>query len=332
MNFYEIVNTIHELAVELQSLDYSCDLNNYIDEIIESALYLRDETYICNNCERILSYERAFVSEYDNETYCCCCYEENKLSSPIKAYHEGKDLKFKNLDERYPLYYRGLEVEIETNISDKVLEVLRNADSSLFRFEEDGSLENGFEIITAPMSRFYWDKVGYLKLSKLINNLKNVSNIRAWNTGRCGLHIHFNKIEISRETQNVLKKFMVENHDFIAKISGRDEFRYCRKPTYDDYDYNSNGDIYNYNRYLTLNFTSNTLEFRFWRGTLKTENIKASVQLTEDLIRFAEFASEHDIEPTENRFITYITANNPELNNFKNERHKRWERHYGVQK
>ena len=333
MNFYEIVNTIHELAVELESFDYSCDLDNYIDEIIESALYLRDETYICNNCERILSYERAFVSEYDDEIYCRCCYDENKLSSPIKAYHEGKGtLKFKDLEEQSPEYYRGVEVEIETNISDEVLEVLRNADSSLFRFEEDGSLENGFEIITAPMSQFYWDEVGFFKLEKLINNLKNVSNPRAWNTGRCGLHVHFNKIEISRETQSFLKRFMVENHNFIAKISGRDEFGYCRKPTYEDYDYDCNGDIYNYSRYLTLNFTSNTLEFRFWRGTLKTENIKASVQLTEDLIRFAVFASEHDIEPTESSFITYITANNPELNNFKNERRNRWERHYGSQK
>ena len=101
MSFYEIVNTIRELAVELESFDYSCDLDNYIDEIIESALYLRDETYICNNCERILSYERAFVSEYDDEIYCRCCYDEKKLSSPIKPYHEGKGtLKFKDLEEQ----------------------------------------------------------------------------------------------------------------------------------------------------------------------------------------------------------------------------------------
>ena len=333
MSFYEIVNNIHELAVELESFDYSCDLDSYIDEIIESALYLRDETYICNGCERILSCERAFVSEYDDEIYCKCCYDEKKLSSPIKAYHQGKGtLKFKDLEESNPEYYRGVEVEIETDTSDEVLEVLRNADSSLFRFEEDGSLNNGLEIITAPMSQFYWDEVGFFKLEKLIDDLNQVSNLNALDGGRCGLHIHFNRCEISNTAQKFLKRFMVENHDFIGKISGRDTFEYCRKPVYDDYDYNCNGDIYNYSRYLTLNFTLNTLEFRFWRGTLKTENIKYSVQLTEDLIRFAVFASEHDIEPTESSFITYITVNRPELNDFKNERRDRWKRHNGGQK
>ena len=332
-NFYEIADNIYELVIELENSNHSCDLDGYIDDIIDNIVYLRDDTYICAECERVLSPEHAY--EYDGEIYCHCCYDENKSSSPIKGYHETKgSLKFKDLEEESPEYYRGLEVEIEikTDISEEVLEVLRKADPSLFRFEEDGSLETGFEIITAPMSQFFWDEVGFSRLEKLINDLKNVSNPRAWDTGRCGLHIHFNKKEISREAQNVLKKFMVENHKFIEKVSGRDEFGYCRKPTYDDYEYDINGDIYNYSRYLTLNFTEETLEFRFWRGTLKTENIKASVQLTEDLIRFAEFASEHDIEPSETNFIKYITANRPELNDFKNQRRKRWERHYCGQK
>ena len=332
MEFHEICNTIYDLAVELESFDHSCDLTDYIDDIIDYAIYLRDETYICNDCERILSAERAFMSNYNDEIYCKCCWDEHKSGNIIKAYHETKGtLKFKDLEEQSPEYYRGLEVELETNINDDVLEVLRNADSSLFRFEEDGSLENGFEIITAPMSRAYWRELGFLKLEKLITDLKEVSNPIAWDTGRCGLHIHFNRVEVSNQAQKFLKRFMVENHDFIAKISGRDDFNYCRNPVYDDYELDSNNEIYNYSRYLTLNFTPNTLEFRFWRGTLKTENIKASVQLTEDLIGFAELAVRCDeFKATESDFIEYITANRPELHAFKNERRARWNRHYEI--
>lgn len=331
MSFYAILNQICNLADELRGFEHSCDLENYFDELIWNAEYLRDETVICEDCGRILSDERAFISEYDDGVYCNCCYDENQPDTPIDAYHANKGaFVFKNLDEAYPVYYRGLEVELETELHEDVYEVLRHADPSLFRFEEDGSLCSGFEIITAPMSRLYWNEVGFGELEGLIGDLKEVSNPRAWDSGRCGLHIHFNRSEISRAAQKFLKKFMVENHSFIAKMSGRDSFEYCRRPEYDDYDFYSSGDIYNYSRYLTLNFTSDTVEFRFWRGTLKTKNIYASVQFTEDLIGFAEFAVRCDgFEATEEDFIAYLTANRPELHPFKNERRARWSRHYG---
>ena len=330
MEFHEIADTIYDLAIELESFNHSCDITQYIDDIINNIIYLRDDTYTCNYCGRILSNDRAFISEYDDKIYCNCCYEENVPNTPIGAYHEHEGtLKFKDLEEPYPVYYRGLEVELETDINEDVLQVLREADQSLFCFEEDGSLNSGFEIITAPMSRLYWSKTGFNKLEKLIIDLKKVSDPRAWDGGHCGLHIHFNRIEVANAAQKFLKEFMIKNHDFIAKISGRDSFEYCRNPSYDDYGISENGDIYNYSRYLTLNFTTETLEFRFWRGTLKTENIKASVQLTEDLIGFAELAVRCDeFKPTETDFIKYITANSPELRAFKNERRARWSRHY----
>ena len=330
MSFHETVSTIRVLIEELQDYHHSCDLDRILTDMLCNAEYLRDETYVCDDCGRILSDERAYVSEYDGSIYCNCCYERNKTNSPISKYHENKGcFEFKNLGETYPVYYRGLEVELETDLNDEVYDVLRRADSSLFRFEEDGSLQSGFEIITCPMSRLYWNKLGFFKLEKLIDNLKKVSNPRAWNTGRCGLHIHFNRVEVSNVAQKFLKKFMVENHDFITKISGRDVLEYCRNPVYEDYEIDCNDNIYNYSRYLTLNFTEETLEFRFWRGTLKTENIKACVQLTEDLIGFAEFAVRCDeFNATEKDFIKYITDNRPELHEFKNARRARWNRHY----
>ena len=334
MSFHEIAKTVCGLIEEMQDYDHSCDLDNVITDILYNAEYLRDETSVCSDCGRILSDERAYVSEHNDNIYCNCCYQDNQIASPIYGYHENKGrFEFKNLGEKFPVYYRGLEVEIETNLNTEVYDLLSNADPSLFRFEEDGSLQSGFEIITAPMSRFYWEEVGFSKLKELIKNLKSVSNPRAWDSGRCGLHIHFNRVEVSNAAQKFLIKFMVENHKFITKISGRDSFEYCRNPTYDDYGGKYSGELYNYSRYLTLNFTEETLEFRFWRGTLKTENIKASVQLTEDLIGFAELAVRCDeFNATEKDFIKYLTANRPELHEFKNERYSRWERHYGSQK
>lgn len=333
MSFHEIAKTVCSLIEEMRVYEHSCDLDNTLTDILYYTQHLRDETYVCSNCGRILSDERAFMSD-DDEIYCNCCYEKNMPDNPISKYHKNKGLfKFKNLGECSPVYYRGVEIELETDITEKVFNVLRNVDSSLFRFEEDGSLNSGFEIITAPMSRFYWEEIGFNKLEELITDLKKVSNPRAWDTGRCGLHIHFNRIEVSNAAQKFLKTFMVENHKFISKISGRDLFDYCRKPIYDDYEVDCYGELYNYSRYLTLNFTEETLEFRFWRGTLKTEHIKASVQLTEDLITFAEFAVRCDeFNATEKDFIKYLTANRPELHEFKNERRARWERHYGGQR
>lgn len=330
MTFQRIADEICNLVNDLEYYEHSCDLNDMLANILENAEYLRDNTYTCNECGRILSGDRIFTSEYDDAVYCNCCYSQHK-DNPIKKYHETKGtLDFKNLEEQFPVYYRGIELEVETDITESVIEVLRNTDSTLFRFEEDGSLQSGFEIITAPMSKKHWEQAGFYELENLIDSLKVVSRPRSWDSGRCGLHIHFNRIEISNQAQIFLKKFMVENHEFISKISGRDSFEYCRNPSYDDYELNTNNQIRNYDRYLTLNFTPDTLEFRFWRGTLKTENIKHSVQLTEDLIRFAELAVIYDeFQPTEKDFHEFIKVHHPELHEFINERHARWVKHYG---
>lgn len=331
MSFQSIADNIYNLLRELEGYDCSCDLRDVIDTTFEYVGILRDETYTCHGCGRILSEERVTIAEYDDEIYCNCCYEKHKPKNPIRTYHETKGtLKFKELNELLPVYYRGLEIEVETDINESVLEVLRNTNSTLFRFEEDSSLKEGFEIITAPMSRLYWNRLGFYEVETLINELQKVSNPIAWDSGCCGLHIHFNRVEISNQAQKFLTKFMIENHEFITKISGRDDFEYCRNPVTHDYELDNNNQIYNYDRYLTLNFTPDTLEFRFWRGTLKTEHIKASVQLTEDLISFAETAVKYDeYKPTENDFLKFITVNHPELHKFIEKRRARWSKHYG---
>ena len=293
-----------------------------MDEIEQIASTLYDDVYICEDCGKIMSEDHAHYSEYDDGWYCGCCIDEHTGDGIIEYYHANKGaFRFMNIGEDFPEMYRGLEVELETDINDSVLSVLNAADRNLFRFEEDGSLLEGFEIITAPMSKDYWLTRGFPALQSLIGDLKNFSNATAWQGGRCGLHVHFNRVEVSNDAEKVLKRFMVENSSFIRIMSGREDSGYCRPPSYDDYDFNSSGELFNYSRYLSLNFTSETIEFRFFRGTLKTESIYYSVAFLETLLEFCEFAAHSGIEyPREEHFIQYVNSFEPELNEFKNTR------------
>ena len=327
---------IQRIIAECDSIaadyDMCCTLSGYLEEIRDYAELFLSEANECECCGRLIADEHVHIG-YDNGYYCSCCVSDvNASASPIGYYHENKGTyQFLTIGEDSPKNYRGLEIEIECEVNPEILDILERY-TDIFVYEEDGSLSEGFEAITQPMSQNYWSAVGYDRIYRFIRDLKGTSeNIRAWN-GNCGLHIHFNRCEWSDEAQEFLKDFVVQNHELLRKLCGRDDYDYCRLPSQSDYYRDDYGNLYNSSRYLALNFTRNTIEFRIWRGTLKEEFIWASTELSEALLEFSEFAvstgREYNILPCEEDFVNYCSENYPELTFFKNSRRRRFNRHY----
>lgn len=312
-----------------------CTLAEHIEQIRQYAKLVNDAN-VCELCGKLIADEHVHES-YNGGIYCGCCVEEAiNAESPIRSYHENKGTySFRTNGEDAPKNYRGLEIEIETGLNTEVFDVLEGY-ADFFVYETDGSLSEGFEAITHPMSQDYWNAVGYDKINALIFDLKSVTDdMRAWNGGNCGLHIHFNRCEWSWEAQEFLKDFVVQNHLLLRKLCGRDDFGYCRLPNNSDYYTDDNGVIYNSSRYLALNFTRNTIEFRLWRGTLKPEFIWASTEVSEAMLEFAEFAVSEtginlNIRPNEEDFVEFCRIRYPDVAFFKNARRKRFNRHYGY--
>lgn len=223
---------------------------------------------------------------------------------------------------RHGIRYFGLEVEMEfpgQDRSETCEWALENVDdlSSLAIFKEDGSLSHGAELVTVPQTLDYWR--GDNPLKDLCGNTHWRRIAKSHNTTTCGLHIH-----VSRSTvpEPVIAKLIVlmnddSMRDLVTLIARRaPTTAYClaqKKKWLSDINYDwqrtvdnlgprdaknhlikyvrpmrniSKVQIGQHGRYTPVNLTSNTLEFRIFRGTLKWETILASIEFCDAVISF----------------------------------------------
>ncbi len=332
LNFSDICEVILN-ATEIIDNNYSmcCDTRALIEQIEEATQQLYDNTCICEGCGRLLSLEHTHEG-YDGLTYCGCCVTGSEESmSPIQDYHAHKGcFAPRDNGESFKVAYRGFELEIESihdGIDEGFCDILSGYTDS-FYFERDGSLTDGVEIITDPMTREYWREVGYKDICNLLTDLRETYRIRSWNGGNCGLHVHFSKDEWSKEAIQFLIKFIIANPTFIKAISGRNGMGYCRIPNIEDYDLDR---LISFSRYLAVNFTRETIEFRFFRGSLDLESIYCSVEICDHLLIYAETViyNEEDLERalTADRFIEFLsetTGHSIQLLQFVARRNKRY--------
>lgn len=286
MSQYTLIKEIIEDLEQLENYGASCEMSERLKELLDLANSFLNDMVPCDDCGRILHNDEAHI--YKDDVYCRCCYEEiDETGDIIKTYHDHKDeFEFKDMGESLPKEYRGFELEIEAeDISSEILETLASYKDEFF-YEEDGSLTNGFEVISNPMSFDYWRNKGFSQIEGLIEDLQSVAEVNSWDSGTCGLHVHFSRDEWSNGILRILIRLIVRNHDYFKAISGRDDFEYCRMPNYNDYNL---GSLTNGDRYIALNFNRNTLEFRFFRGTLNTESIWCSIEICNMLLRYCEY-------------------------------------------
>jgi hypothetical protein len=202
----------------------------------------------CNRCDRRTSYGNAgelntesarwtcqrcltrchscgdYVEETDiqysrDRGYCPTCYDE----AITILYHNTNPLDYVTYQgtPKDGIFY-GVELEVEVgtdSFNNERLDLARKVNEALKGFaivKHDGSLENGFEIVTAPatfeLQEEYWDK--FLKL-----DLPLIS----WDSTRCGMHVHFSRAPIK---PTHLARIMVfgyspSNRNMVETIAGR---------------------------------------------------------------------------------------------------------------
>jgi len=226
------------------------------------------------------------------------------LSSIHGEFRMGIELEMVGSGERYN--------EINASVAD----VRKQLGESYCICKSDGSLpQGGIEIVTAPRG-----------LAEHIKNFKawNIdSRYRAWDTGRCGMHIH---IHSKAFTPLTLGKFIMlvnsdNNADFIRKIAGRHPLRdsqardYCASESQDVLD-NPNHALKGKasSRYRMVNCENmtrversrlaiscdvhkpyDTVELRIFKASLKKERLLAQIEFTHALVMFCRVASWSDL-------------------------------------
>ncbi len=230
----------------------------------------------------------------------------------------------------------GVELEIEAGsadrreLSDKVDALMGN----LATCEGDGSLRNGFEIITQPAT-----VPAFLNGFKIddLTDMLNAEGAESHDTSTCGLHVHYSRAALghSDETRDmVCAKILVLMDKFenqltcIARRNWTDN-----SYTHKYYGFNGSGENSTKkllakfapckssdDRYHALNLTNTgTIEFRIFRGTLNATAIRAAVELCETLVKYSQTHTTPEVQGcTWSEFLS--TCQHPDLAKYCTER------------
>ena len=190
----------------------------------------------------------------------------------------------------------GTETEVENsdrynNTCDKTACEVRDIMGDHVHFEYDGSLDNGFEIISEPHTFEALKAAGFDKAFARLKELGYVSH----DNENCGLHVHVSNEwfgeTLDEQRRNVAKVLNLysKEFDFFKKLSRREATEYCEL-TY----FTSTADAYenmwrargHYCAINTQNMTDfGTVEFRLGRGTLNFDTYISWVDICVALAR-----------------------------------------------
>jgi hypothetical protein len=237
--------------------------------------------------------------ESDNEYHSEPEPEENGLIEsysykPRANYFMSNNESFKDS----PLFM-GIELEIENECCrTKNSELSKMLESSHLYFKSDGSLTDGFEIVSHPLS-FSWIQENRSKFSEMLTRIKD-NGFRSYDSNTCGMHIHLSKKNFGAWHLYRFLKFFQENKEFIVAISQRKIDNLKRWANLEDETNDSL--IYKakkkdgYSRYVAVNLcNSQTIELRIFRGTLNENSFFKNIEFAHSVYMFSRDYSDMTI-------------------------------------
>lgn len=188
---------------------------------------------------------------------------------------------------------------------------LMGISDSQFYIKHDGSLSNGYELVTHPatldyhLNHFPWDDIAKIAIS---------NDMRAHDTTTAGLHVHASRTRFGEtlleQDLNIAKVMLLFDLFWDKKIvpfsrRRREELdSWANKPSAsferDDNEptviLKSKRKVSHGERHTAINLMNEkTVEFRVFRGTLKATTIKATLQWLDTLISYAIDTNLRDI-------------------------------------
>ena len=187
---------------------------------LDNTAYCRNCAKYCNTCDQILKIEDVFW--YQGSFWCHPCADSkrwvrNHYFDPMKV------LEFKG-NPRNGLFF-GVELEVETpGIEQKAVaaKALSIGLQDWAIIKHDGSLQDGFEIVSAPMSleEHYksWDEY-----FKIVDNSENPLSLESYNSTRCSMHVHMSReaLTIMQQARMAVFVYSRKTMGLIESIAGR---------------------------------------------------------------------------------------------------------------
>jgi hypothetical protein len=178
--------------------------------------------------------------------------------------------------------------------------------------EEDGSLDNGFEMVTAYTGLdVHKAQLQYFK--------NKTAGLTSHNTSTCGLHVHVCKSSMTTLHAAKMVLFINDpaNIDLVKCIARRTDASYSKIKNKKDDKHWLKDSVHsskdkdeqirrmNSDRYEALNFKNDrTIEFRLFKGTLKYETMIACLEFSFACWHFTASASTSEL--TTGKFLEFI--------------------------
>lgn len=282
----------------------------------------------CEDCGRTIHYDDAYYFDDEDEPRCYSCHCRHADDREIHDYYYKPEPIMLGDGSRY----FGVELEIDdagesNRNAAKILEIA-NAGAERVYCKHDGSLNEGFEIVTHPMTLEY--HMNKMPWSAVLNKAKKMGYL-SHQVGTCGLHVHINRTafgETEAEQEEViarvlyffekhweeLLKFSRRTHKQLAQWAARYGLKEHPREILDHA--KGNGE-----RYTCVNLTNyHTVEFRMFRGTLKLNTLIATLQLLNRICDVALYFSDEEIKNMSWTTFAAGCAHMPELTQYLKER------------
>ena len=285
----------------------------------------------CDCCGRIIHVDDAYYRSDDEDSPLCYdCYTHARRNRAIEDYYYKPEPLFRGDGSRY----FGVELEIDGAGEDndsarRVMEIANGNGLENLYCKHDGSLDDGFEMVTHPMTlEYHMKEMPWAGILREAISLGYTSH----QAGTCGLHVHVNRNAFGHteeEQDAVIARilyFFEKNWEELLKFSRRTprqlehwaaRYGYKEQPK-ELLDHAKKGG--HGGRYSCVNLqNADTIEFRIFRGTLKYNTLIATLQLLDRICDVALFMSDDELKAMS--WTTFVAGcTQPELVRYLKER------------
>lgn len=263
---------------------------------------------LCKKCSETHVYCGCCGHHVPKEEYdfvkreCKRCTKRRKMQDAIKSYSYKPSPRYKYTEKERTRNYYGIEWEMELSDSsdydryELAYEINEIAEDFAY-CKSDGSLDNGVEFVTEPITLKALEHTYFDKLEEISNKMKEMKVKRSCQTA--GIHIHYSREHLS-DLQIKKICYVLSRNDIFEKLTSfckrssdrieRWADRYNLRNGYDDF-YPSDG-----SRYRVVNLGNrNTIEFRCFGYTTSVKDIRAFVYFVDSVVSYCKKASKNDI-------------------------------------
>jgi len=263
------------------------------------------EYVACSSCGDLI-----LRGEEDEVGRCPRCHEQFK-NRALFSYHytdrPGYGMAFLGIEERKQKPLMGVELEIDEGgeSNSNAREVRDAIGENRVVCTTDGSLRDGFEIVSCPANlQHHLKTLNWAEGMKKAKALGYISH----DGGHCGLHVHIDRAFFENQMRDdVEAKFFIilrNNLSWIRTFSRRYNFGYCQINGFERNEDGSGDSLgaityppdkvwlkgkKQSGRHMALNFyPENTIEIRVFRGTLNYNTFVATLQFVEMWANFVK--------------------------------------------